>query len=257
MLLASLLVAAAVAQAESRPADARGSEPAATAAVGFPAVTFSDEDAKKALAEFKGVSGKAPLVERMAALDSLVRGSHASLVAVLDKLVRRDSAMAVRKKAAEALAWQPHKQAYPAVCRLLDSSEVTDNVELLAPLVTALAHVGYKSKDWKPLESLFRAGYAPERTGMQRAIIQLAGQHKETQAVALLLENLDEPIPVDVHGASNPPAEYWEARWKAWRSWREDVRTTLQKITGQKFGSAEEARAWLKVNGAKLKITSF
>ncbi|MEZ5966675.1 MAG: hypothetical protein R3F56_22750 [Planctomycetota bacterium] len=255
MPLASLLLAAAFAQAEST--ETSQDKPAKAEPAAFVAVTYSDADARKALADFKTVSAKAPLVERMAAIDALVRGSHDDLVPALDKVVRRDASVAVRKRAAEALAWQPPKKAYPVVTALLASREVEQSIELVEPLVAALAKVGYASKDWPRLETYFRAGYGPDRTGLQRAIIALAAEHKEKLAVPVLLENFDEPKPADIHGASNPPAEYWEARWKAWRAWREEARAAVQAITGQKFGSADEARAWLKVNGAKLGIKKY
>jgi len=257
MLLPSLVLLVALAQAQPTPATPANRPPAATDPATFTARTLSDAEATQALADFKAVPAKASLADRLAAIEALVRGSHANLVPVLDRTVRRDGAMVVRKKAAEALGWQPAKKAYPVVVALLESTEVCNDSELVAPLVTALARVGYASKDWQRLETLFRAGYGPERTGLQRAIIQLAATQKEKLAVPVLLENLDEPLPVDVHGASNPPAEYWEARWKAWRAWRDDVRNALMQITGQKFASAEEAQAWLRINGAKLGIKKF
>lgn len=251
MVLVSLLLAAAV-QADPPPTGPAQTEPASV-----PTVVFTDAEARKAIAEFKAVPAKAPLADRVAAVDALVRGRHEDLVPILDKVVRRDPSMAVRRKAAEALAWQPAKRAYPVVTALLASTEVTSSVELIGPLVATLARVGYRAQDWARLETFFRAGYGQDRTALQREIILLAAEHKEKQAVAVLLENFDEPIPEDIHGAANPPAEYWEARWKAWRVWRDDVRTALMAITGQKFGSAEEARAWLKANGAKLGIKKY
>lgn len=257
MVLASLLLAATLGQAPPAP-PAKDTPPAASVEpAAFTAVRFSDAEAAKAIADFKALPKKAALADRVAAVQALARGTHDTLVPVLDKIVRRDGSVVVRKTAAEALAWQPQKKAYAAVVALLDSKEVAECTELIEPLVTALARVGYSDKDWPRLDAFFRAGYGPERTGLQRAIIQLAAQHKEKLAIPVLLENLDEPKPTDIHGASNPPAEYWEARWKAWRVWRDDLKTAVQQITGQKFASAEEARAWLRVNGAKLGIKKY
>jgi hypothetical protein len=255
MVLTTLL-AVALAQGESsppgRPAPAAATEPAAVAAV-----AYSDQQAAQAIDAWKRVSAKAPLADRVAGIEALRRGKHDSLVPVLEKVVRNDGSLAVRRKAAEALAWQPDKKAYPVVTRLLDESGVGKVTELLEPLVQSLARVGYQSKNWSRLEAIFRAGYAADRIAVQRAIVVLAGEHREKQAVALLLDNMDEPVPADPHGASNPPAEYWEARWKAWKTWRDDVKTALQRITGQKFASAAEARAWLAGNGAKIGLKGF
>jgi hypothetical protein len=51
-----------------------------------------------------------------------------------------------------------------------------------------------------------------------------------------------------VHDGDNPPQEYWEARWKAWAVWKGRVKEALFAITGQRFSTAAEARAWLKQN---------
>ncbi len=67
----------------------------------------------------------------------------------------------------------------------------------------------------------------------------------------MLLNHIDEPAPVDVDAASNPPASYWEKRWKAWRLWRDDVKEALYALTGQRFSSGKEARTWIRVNGAR------
>jgi HEAT repeat protein len=234
--------------AEPKPAAAPG-EPAAIAVV-----KFDDSQARQALADFKKLPPKASLVDRVAAVEALARGTHETLIPIFDKLVRSDPSLAVRKKAAEALGWQPEKKAYVVVTKLLDDAAVTKTAELIEPLIRALAGLGYTAKDWKRLETFFRAGYGQDRIGLQRAIIALADKHKEKQAIAVLLDNLDEPLPKDEHGADNPPAEYWEARWKAWQVWRDELRAALQTITGQKFASEEEARAWLKVNASKLGV---
>jgi hypothetical protein len=86
---------------------------------------------------------------------------------------------------------------------------------------------------------------------LQEAILGLAAQHKEKQSIELLLDNIDEPVPQNVDAANNPPASYWEARWKAWKAWREKVKDALFALTGQRFGSAAEARVWLAKNPLK------
>ena len=68
----------------------------------------------------------------------------------------------------------------------------------------------------------------------------------------MLLRNLDEPGPTgDIHAGNNPPAEYWEARWKAWKAFRPKVQETLFALTGQRFTEAKEAHAWLQKNPLK------
>jgi hypothetical protein len=86
---------------------------------------------------------------------------------------------------------------------------------------------------------------------VQEAILELVIAHKETQALPMLLRNTDEPAPANVEAADNPPAEYWEARWKSWAVWKGKVKDALFELTGQRFTTAAEAQAWLKKNPLK------
>src|SRR5206468_3069566 len=81
-----------------------------------------------------------------------------------------------------------------------------------------------------------------------KSIVVRITLHKEKQAVDLLLKNIDEPQPTNVVELANPPAAYWEARWKAWKAWRARVKDALFALTGQRFSTASEARAWLQKN---------
>ena len=80
------------------------------------------------------------------------------------------------------------------------------------------------------------------------AMLELAKEHQEPKALPLLLRHLDEPTPANVDAADNPPKEYWEARWKSWSAWRAKVAEAVFAITGQRFSSAQEAKAWLAKN---------
>lgn len=212
--------------------------------------TWTDAEARNAVGEFRkafSVKG-AKLADRLAAVEALAAGSHKSLVRPLGEVVRRDEAVTVRKAAAAALGYQPAKESKPLVRQLLEQKEVVASGPVATQLVQALGKLGYAPADWKLLEDLFRAEYGQEHVPLQQAIVQIAREQKEKQALDLLLDHLDEPIPTDIHGAANPPAEWWEKRWKAWRVWRGDVGDALFAITGQRFTTATEARTWLKKN---------
>jgi hypothetical protein len=231
---------------------AQDPEPAPAVAERTP-VAWTDAEARTALAEFKKAAAvkQAKLTDRLAAVEALALGSHKSLVRPLADLVRLDDAVTVRKAAAKALAHQPAKDARPAVLRLLADKSVEANGPVATVVVQTLARLGYEPADWKLLENLFRNDYAEEFVPLQQAILVLAKEAKELAALDLLLEHLDEPIPADEHSPSNPPAEWWEKRWKAWRVWRADVGDALFAITGQRFTTAAEARAWLRKNPPK------
>ena len=215
---------------------------------------MSDRDARTAVRNFKrAIKGKRSMAERMKAVEALATGSNKALVAPLSTVIASDKWVLVRKRAAEALSLQPAKQAQPAILKLLEGKgkQGKPAPPVMVSLVDGLSRVGYRPKDWKLLEKMFERDYAAERVPLQEAIINLVIAHKETQAIDMLLENLDEPAPVDVDSPTNPPASYWEARWKAWRVWRPRVKEAVFVLTGQKFSTAQEARNWLRKNPLK------
>lgn len=75
-----------------------------------------------------------------------------------------------------------------------------------------------------------------------------------------LAKQLKGPAPEWVDDPNNPPAEYWERRWKTWQLLRRDVTWSLQQITGQAFaaqegespGDSERALKWLEENRAAI-----
>lgn len=64
---------------------------------------------------------------------------------------------------------------------------------------------------------------------------------------------LNAPTPGGVDSPDNPPASYWEARFKTWQRFNRDAVWTLKQVTGQTWkagypdedGQAEEAKAWI------------
>jgi hypothetical protein len=222
-----------------------------------PAPVFEEWDDKTAKAAVKDFEKKmkpksASLRDKLTAVEELARGSHAKLIAPLAKTCLTEKALTVRKAAAEALAHQPDKEAKRAVLALLGDDELRDVPQVGASLLLALGTLGYEAgHDWKHLDGLFERDYAAERVPLQQAMLKLIQGTNELEALDLLVDNLGEPVPADPDDPANPPAAYWEARWKAWSVWREDVKATLLALTGQRFSTAEEARVWIKKNGAE------
>lgn len=234
------------------PAPAPEVKPPAPVATPRPVQAWDDRTAKTAVDEFqKATKGSVSMAAKNQALEALATGSHKLLVKPLAQVVENDKSLVIRKRAAALLAQQPAADATPMILALLKNSKVTSTPTVQAELVHALAATGYKSSHWGEVDSLFERDFAPERIPLQEAILKLAAQHKEKQAIKLLLRHLDEPSAENVDDASNPPAEYWEARWKAWSAWRNEVRETLFAITGQRFSTAAEAKAWLAKNPLK------
>ncbi len=210
---------------------------------------WNDKQAKEAIAAFKqATKGNAGLADRLRAVEALAQGRHEDLVPPLATTVQADKSLAVRRRAAEVLGQQPAKAANPVIVKLLKHGSVTSQPELQGDLVRGLGKAGYTPRQWREIDGLFDREYGEQRVVLQEAILDLVIQHKETQAIDMLLRNLDEPAPANVDDPSNPPAEYWEARWKSWRVWRTKVKDALFALTGQRFSTSAEAKEWLKKN---------
>jgi hypothetical protein len=244
-----LLAACLFAQDPDRPA----SQPAEILAR-----PVSEKEARDALARLQGKpKGEKPtLAQRVEQIDALAAMQHKTLVRPLADLVRSEKATTARKAAAHALMNQASGDAHASVIALLGEDSVKDAPLIACVLVDGLAKQGYVSADWEPIEKLFERDFAPERAKLQISILKLAAKQKEKQAIKLLVAHLDEPIPSDVDGAANPPADYWEKRWKAWHGWHGEVSEALFAVTGQRFSTSKEAKVWLRANGKRLGLTS-
>lgn len=221
----------------------------ASAAASPPITPWPDKQAKAALAEFQqALRGTPSMAEKSRALDLLAPGASPLLVKPLGTVVETDKSVVIRKRAAELLAQQPARQARPELLRLLRSDRVKDQPSVLAALVAGLSRCDYQRDDWQLVDNLFEKEFGADRVPLQEAILDLVARCREKQAIDLLLRHIDEPRPADVDDPANPPAEYWEARWKAWQAWRSRVKEALFALTGQRFSTASEAKAWLRKN---------
>lgn len=255
-MFAALLFTALHFQEPTPPAPAPQDKPAATPAapVEPPRVVeaWDDKVAKAAADELaKVLKGTPSMNEKNKALEALASGSNKLLLKPLATMVETDKSVVIRKRAAELIANQPAADANGTIRKLLKSPKVGGQPAVLAELVRALSRCGYQPAQWAEIGDLFEREYSAERVPLQEALLKLVETHKEARALPMLLRNLDEPVPSDEHAADNPPAEYWEARWKAWQAWREKVKDALFAITGQRFSTAAEAQAWLQKNPRK------
>jgi hypothetical protein len=215
--------------------------------------TWPDRLAKQKVKAFeKAVKPKkVSMADRKRALGELKGGISRHLIKPLQRFIEKDSSIVLKREAVAMLALQEDKPAKKAVVKLLGNARVTGNPQVQAALIRALGEVGYTAKDWKIIDDVFESDYDNERIPVHEAILELVRDHKEKQAVKLLLNNMDEPNAANVDAADNPPREYWKARWHAWTAWKSKVKEAMKAITGQDFASAPEARAWLKKNRLK------
>ncbi len=248
-VLFSLVVAWQEPAPEAKPVDQQPKTPLQAAP---PLEEWDDKTAKAAIDEWSKVQKGTPnMLQKSRALDLLAAGSNKLLVKPLATTVETEKLLVVRKRAAELLAKQPPLEANAAIRKLLKSARVGSYTTVMGELIRGLARCGYDSSQWADIDDLFEREYQLERVPLQEAILDLVIAHKEAQALPMLVRNLDEPAPENVDAGENPPAAYWEARWKSWNVWRGKVKDALFAVTGQRFSTAAEVKAWLKKNQTK------
>jgi hypothetical protein len=249
---ASLAVAAAVLLCV--PVRDAGQDPveAAAKAAPKPAPVADRKEAGDILKQFRELSKKknATLAERLQSLELLASRQSESFLPELRTVLLNDRDAIVRAEAAKALACQRFAKTLPIVRQGLELARKNEDHVVALALVEAIERLGYDGQLFDPLCALFSDEATEAR--VQQRVIQLFDKAAEKRAFKLLVDNLDEPAPVDVDAASNPPAEYWERRWKKWAIWKGDVAKALKNLAGIEFKEASFYRRWVRKEGQKL-----
>lgn len=236
----------------AEPAPAPAAQPAEPAPAAKPVVEWDDKTAKAAVDEFTQLMKGTPnMAQKNRALELFVGGANKQMVKPLSQVIETEKLLVIRKRAAELLANQPAAEANGVIRKLLKNPRVGSHPAVMAELIRGLSRCGYQPANWADISDLFEREYQVERVPLQEAVLELVAAQKEKQAIAMLLRNLDEPLAENVNAQNNPPAAYWEARWKSWSAWKGKVKDALFAVTGQRFSTAAEAKAWLQKNPVK------
>ena len=85
-----------------------------------------------------------------------------------------------------------------------------------------------------------------------KAAARYFGYVKSRAAFRILAEKLDYPRPKWVDDPENPPAEWWEERYKEWETYVPHVRWAISRIVpGETFETTKEAKEWARAEGAE------
>ncbi|MFQ5503398.1 MAG: hypothetical protein ACE5F1_01215 [Planctomycetota bacterium] len=189
-------------------------------------------------------------VTRLEEVEALMKVQHRSLVPILKNVILKDPQIPVRAKGASAMLAQPRHFAVPAAITLLKESRVQREGNVSAPLIRLLSHYGTTRSVWKEL----RGDFLRFGTVAKIALLQSIGERRDWDGLDLLLRHMDEPAPANVDDPSNPPASYWEQRWKDWQKFKPHLMTAVGQLLGKSFSSRKEAEEWIASQGGLRKI---
>lgn len=190
------------------------------------------------------------VAERLVLLQRAATVQHKTLVPLLHRVVLSDADVKLRVAAAHALSAQPMATARRAAFGLVDKRELMEKSAIAAPLIRLLSAADAPAKTWKSV----RRRFLELDYDAKRALFAHIGQHKDWDALDLLLAHLDAPAPKDVHAADNPPVSYWKKRWDDWKEFKPDLMRALQQLLGKRFDDAKKARTWIEEQGGVPKL---
>jgi hypothetical protein len=229
----------------------------------FPTVdAATDDEAKSLAAALEAALKTNDENTALGAVRPLVSRRHKSFLAILKPLIS-DSRVAVAALAAEALGSQGDPAAVPLLSRVLaekpDKEEKKGGflrrgavkaaaIESLGRLGASGVHDAVRDLAEDAVGPGAQRLYAP---AMLRAAVRYFGVTKEKRAVTFLIALVDEPVPADPNSGTNPPAEYWKARYDSWKPCLPEVVWALKEITGMEFESGRRWKAWYEEEGKK------
>lgn len=190
------------------------------------------------------------LVTRLEAVEALQELQHKSFVKPLLVIMEFDPSLAVQTKAAKAIQAQPKDQVVPAATKLLGDKDVLKKGTMAAPLIKLLAYYGAKQSQWDKLYRNFELMGA----NAQIVLCESMAARKDYEGLPTLLRNLDPPAPANVDDPSNPPASYWEARWKSWQAFKPSLQAALKVLLGRSFEKSKDALKYIKSEGGLKKL---
>lgn len=196
------------------------------------------------------VEADTSLVTRLEAVEALAEIQHKSFVKPLLQILEHDPSSAVQTKAAKAIQAQPKKQVLPVAKKLLEEKRVLALGTLAAPMIRLIRYYGVGQNTWNKLYRRFH----DMGTNAQIALCEAVTARKDYEALTMLLRNLDPPAPANVDDASNPPASYWEARWKAWQAFKPSLQEGLKVLLGKSFEKSKDAMKYIKSQGGIRKL---
>jgi len=249
LLLAAALV---IADDEKKQGDPQAAPPKPAKAgdieIGEPGVPIADSSvAASEVAKFQTAMKEAKRKKnepaRLELIQKLGEKDHPLIYKEATKWVK-DKNYKVATAAVVAIARQKTsiKKAGPYLARVLKSAKRTN--------VTCAAIVGLGVLEYTKAYKDVRKQWRKTRGEPHKAAARYFGYTKAKQAFRMLAEELDEPHPTNPNDPDNPPASWWEERWKEWKENEKAIHWALsQMVPGESFETTVEAKEWVAKHG--------
>lgn len=220
----------------------------------------TDEQAKTIVAGLKKAAKKKKLADARPLVEAIDGFKHESFTKPLLKLMTNKLGV-VAKLATDALALRcTEKKVLAKIWKNAFSNKVNDKrYAVRARVVRLFGEQGIvlDAKKYKEVERDWRWMFGNPQIHFDQPALDLVvyfALTKDKRHCRWLAEQLDEPIPANPNSPSNPPAEWWERRYKMWQPVKPEVVDALLEITGQEFDTSEEAKAWFEANKKTFKF---
>lgn len=247
---------AALAEDEAREGEVTEGAPAGTS----PLKPAEDKAAKALASELKKIAKKKNSDDVLPVLEKIDGLEHKAFDKPLCRLLRHESSI-VSLRAADMWEWRVRdKRVGSRLWRASWGEKKNDRrYAVKAKVLKAYARAGLPldAKQFKEVDRAWRwmVGNPDERWAPALSeIAAWVALSKDMRLFRKLAEELDEPLATNPNSPSNPPASWWEKRWKMWKAAKPAVVEALKALTGQEFDKTAEAKAWVEANGKKAGI---
>lgn len=215
-----------------------------------------EDKAKDLIRTLEKAAKKRKPEDVLPALAAIEAYSHEDFLKPLVKLARHDD-RDVALKAAGLLEWRARdKKTLGKLLRAADHKVNKRRYTLKGIVWRTFARAGQQlsrseyrdfEKDWRWMWGNPDKKYADGAVAFAEAV----AMSKEKRAFRSLAEHLTNPNDraINVHAASNPPAEWHERYFYMWQPVRPALVKALKALSGQEFQTTEQAKAWAEEHG--------
>jgi hypothetical protein len=209
--------------------------------------TLTDAEAAPHLERLKGAAKSKKADEGKAALAAIAGVTHPAFEAALARLLPHASAE-VASLAAAAIGERGDAKSGAVLWKGWTHGTNAKRLEVKGAILEALGAVRspLDAKQYDEVESIWRQAPSIEAMNSVSTYFRLVAVDKRPCKMFALW--LDEPRVGNVNDGNNPPAAWWEARWKLWSKTKPGAVDALKAITGHLFDSTADAKTWFEAN---------